>query len=161
MTIICRGPKRTLKFLRLATGVAGICAASFGPFIAQNQLSVVRRMPVLQDKENAAHLHLPSTAFLLPTQVLRRLFPFGRGLCHAYWAANVWALYAGVDKAMCVAAKALGMPLDVSPASMTGADLEIPSKGGKQQRPRALWPYNDAGPGSDQIGAHFPAHPTL
>lgn len=71
-------------------------------------------------------------------QVLRRLFPFGRGLCHAYWAANVWALYAGIDKAMCIAAKLLGMPLDVSQASMTGADLHVWSKAWKQQTLRAL-----------------------
>jgi len=33
-------------------------------------------------------------------QIISRLFPWQRGLCHDYWAGNVWALYLGLEKAM-------------------------------------------------------------
>lgn len=56
--------------MKLGSGIGIIGAVAFGPFVLFGQLD----------------------------QLKSRLFPFSRGLCHAYWAPNVWALYSAIDR---------------------------------------------------------------
>ncbi|KAB7505799.1 putative dolichyl pyrophosphate Glc1Man9GlcNAc2 alpha-1,3-glucosyltransferase [Armadillidium nasatum] len=82
-------PKRNC--ISLASIVIFVFLVSFGPFIALGQLQ----------------------------QVLFRLFPFKRGLCHSYWAPNLWALYNFMDKFLTVLGLKLGYVADVNRGSMT------------------------------------------
>jgi hypothetical protein len=74
----CLGQRQSFPYLnirffncvKLGTGIVAIFACAFGPFAVWGQME----------------------------QVFRRLFPFSRGLCHAYWAPNVWAMYSFVDR---------------------------------------------------------------
>lgn len=63
---------RWRNLFKLGSVVIGVFTVAFGPFI---------------------YYHV------IP-EMLERLFPFSRGLTHAYWAPNVWALYSFLDRVL-------------------------------------------------------------
>lgn len=66
-----------MNIMKLGVIVMGIFVVAFAPFVYLGQIS----------------------------QLLTRLFPFSRGLCHAYWAPNFWAIYSFADRLLLMSSK--------------------------------------------------------
>ncbi|XP_047175093.1 probable dolichyl pyrophosphate Glc1Man9GlcNAc2 alpha-1,3-glucosyltransferase isoform X2 [Vigna umbellata] len=79
------------RLLIMGGVVTAVFASAFGPFFYLGQIE----------------------------QVIRRLFPFGRGLCHAYWAPNFWVFYIMSDKGLAFILRKLGFNIQMPAASFT------------------------------------------
>lgn len=80
------------RLLMMGTVVAAVFVAAYGPFVYYGQMQ----------------------------QVFHRMFPFGRGLCHAYWSPNFWVFYIIVDKVFSSLLVKLGFDIQAPTASFTG-----------------------------------------
>lgn len=86
LRVYCLSPKSVFRIqflncVKLGAGIVAIFGIAFGPFALKKQIP----------------------------QILSRLFPFARGLCHAYWAPNVWAMYSFMDRVLIVLAPRMGL----------------------------------------------------
>ncbi|KAJ2931560.1 hypothetical protein H1R20_g5475, partial [Candolleomyces eurysporus] len=81
------------NFLALANAVIGVFIASLGPFAVMGQIP----------------------------QLLSRLFPFTRGLNHAYWAANFWALVTAIDRVLLKYIQLTGSSIPVDAAGVASS----------------------------------------
>ncbi|KAK9749121.1 hypothetical protein RND81_02G103700 [Saponaria officinalis] len=90
----CRGGflKGFGRLFVLGTAVLAVFVAAFGPFLYYDQMR----------------------------QVIQRMFPFGRGLCHAYWAPNFWVFYIMLDKLLAFLLRRAGFTVELPAASFTG-----------------------------------------
>jgi len=92
----CMSPQGSIlpsRFLALANVVILVFVASLGPFLLMGQLP----------------------------QLLSRLFPFTRGLNHAYWAPNAWAFLTAADRVFLQCVKRLGASFSIDESGLSSS----------------------------------------
>ncbi|KNA24082.1 hypothetical protein SOVF_018370 isoform A [Spinacia oleracea] len=89
----CRGGlfKGFGRLLLMGLAVVVVFVAAFWPFVYHNQM----------------------------LQVIHRMFPFGRGLCHAFWAPNFWVFYIMADKLLAFFLRRMGFNVQRPAGSFT------------------------------------------
>jgi len=93
LRVYCMTPQGSFvveRFITLGGAVASVFTISLGPFALRGQIP----------------------------QLLTRLFPFSRGLNHAYWAPNVWALLTALDRILIFSTKKLGLSVTLNSAGV-------------------------------------------
>ncbi|XP_071717005.1 dolichyl pyrophosphate Glc1Man9GlcNAc2 alpha-1,3-glucosyltransferase-like [Rutidosis leptorrhynchoides] len=80
------------KLVTMGMVVVAVFVAAYGPFAYHGQIQ----------------------------EVVKRMFPFGRGLCHAYWAPNFWVFYILSDKILSFVLTKFGFHIQAPTASFTG-----------------------------------------
>lgn len=105
------------KFLQLLNIALCALLLAFGPFIwsqFKDDLSGFGH-----DRRNSYLSLLYGAATIQLRQMGTRLFPFGRGLLHAYPAANIWVLYYALDRLVLVIGRRFGLSFEAQELSFT------------------------------------------
>ncbi|KAF8165457.1 glucosyltransferase [Crassisporium funariophilum] len=87
------GQVQIKNFLSLANAVIAVFVVSLGPFVLMGQIP----------------------------QLLSRLFPFTRGLNHAYWAPNFWALVTAADRVFLKYAQYTGLTIPINESGVSSS----------------------------------------